>query len=435
MLNWKHLGAFIRLFAALCFMASAQAADYAKATRHGKAHLPSCGSGFTDVLGDCWKCPSGYKHDNILLTPDDPKVCKKEGRRIKRKGTVVGSSTAGICSSGWVSTDDWKCYKCDRGFTHDHSKYGSESGVCFKDEDDEYSRASRMGGDLLCDEGFLDSIDGGTCWSCPKDFPIRSAFAVDGDRACQKSLTTLPPLPNLDPLVAQCKLTVASLKAGKVPDVFKPVLAAVGVKPLPDSKKLLAEVEKQVKRFEPLVPEIKRVHKAANGEKKVMMSLFDADVFCDPSALKAKLDAVAPRPNFPAIINSLTPKGHFFMAYTLAFSLAAGAGVQGGYAIVTDYGQNTGAFVFLGPQIVSNLSLGDSIGVQFFPLVEFSDFTGWGLSAAVSGGPPTKVFGAGLDVSFSTTAVFQGVGISGGIGLGALPADFGVAATHSWKMF
>ncbi|MFA4829419.1 MAG: hypothetical protein WC855_02135 [Thermodesulfovibrionales bacterium] len=180
-------GVVAAVFLGLLFFAtnSLAADSYSKAKNEGKAHGPGCGSGFFDIKGECWECPDGFKHDNIFLLPTDGKVCKKEGKRDKEKGDKVGTSVAGICTEGWVDTKNWKCYKCPKGYTHDHSKHHDENGVCWKDHADQYSKANKKSGNLLCNKGFFDPIDGGTCWTCPDNFPIRTASSVKSDTACK----------------------------------------------------------------------------------------------------------------------------------------------------------------------------------------------------------------------------------------------------------
>ena len=90
----------------------AAAVTYAEATKVGRAHGPGCVGGFPDTKGECWVCPAGYRHDNILLPPTHDKVCKKEGGADRRKGDRVGKSVVGVCKAGWLSTHDGGCYTC-----------------------------------------------------------------------------------------------------------------------------------------------------------------------------------------------------------------------------------------------------------------------------------------------------------------------------------
>ena len=82
-----------------------------------------------------------------------------------------------------------------------------------------------------------------------------------------------------------------------------------------------------------------------------------------------------------------------------------------------------------------NASLGDSVGVQFYPKVTLDSFEGWGFGFGVAAGPPSLIFSGGADVAFTDRGVPVGIGISGGIGLGVLPVDVGVSATHAWQLW
>jgi len=116
-----------------------------------------------------------------------------------------------------------------------------------------------------------------------------------------------------------------------------------------------------------------------------------------------------------------TYTGQFHIACTLNAAAAAVLGFQTGLAGLTDYEGAVGVYVGLWPALVSNVSLGDSIGVQFYRKVTFDRFEGWGLGFGVSGGPPTKIFSGGVDVAFNEGIAPKGLGISGAIGLGVLP--------------
>jgi len=92
-------------------------------------------------------------------------------------------------------------------------------------------------------------------------------------------------------------------------------------------------------------------------------------------------------------------------------------------------------YVAIGPQVISNVSLGDSIGVQFYPAVTLDAFEGWGFGVSAAGGPPTQVFSGGWDAAFSDTGWPQGIGANAGIGLGVLPADIAISATYGMRMW
>ncbi len=53
------------------------------------------------------------------------------------------------------------------------------------------------------------------------------------------------------------------------------------------------------------------------------------------------------------------------MAYSLSFSLAAAAGVQGGLAVVTDYRGNTGSYVFRAAERNNRPKIAPDMGAGF----------------------------------------------------------------------
>lgn len=454
----------------LTMLSPLEAADvYAKATYAGKAHGPGCGNGFTDIKGQCWVCPKGYKHNNILLPPTNGKVCKKDGGRINQKGIEVGKSIVGICKKGWLSTNNGKCYVCPKGYKHNITKFGTTSGVCYKDRPDAYSSARKQGGSLFCNKGFFDPISGGSCWTCPAKSPKRTLHSVKSDKACVSAscgtqggrpclITERFPSCNkglIEDFVHNkcvsinlketvCKGLMSALNSGKLPKSFLEVAKTSKSKTRSKSvnnQQLLDQIARDITPHKGKIPEIKRIYSVMNSKKNQVKALFDPATFCSPSTLNRKLIALNLKPNFKSASNSFSffrtanaSTDHFYMAYTLTGSVAVGLGLQVGYTIVTDYRGNAGSYIFLGPQLITNATGGASVGVQFFPKVNLSDFEGWGFGVGVSGGPPSKIVSAGVDVAFSEKFKFQGFGISGGIGLGYIPGDIGIAATHSWKM-
>lgn len=231
---------------------------------------------------------------------------------------------------------------------------------------------------------------------------------------------------------AQCRAIVGTLQAGKLPDAWRPVLDEARQRgarlPRGDA---LARGTAFVEPLKPLVPELQRVY----TELGKVTDLFRAETLCSPARLSARLQQLAARLE-PAVKQLLpTYSGRFHMAYTLNASAAAGPGVAAGYAVVTDYDGGVGVYVYLGPSLVANASLGDSLGVQFYPKVTLDSFEGWGFGFGVAAGPPSLIFSGGADVAFTDRGVPVGMGIGGGIGLGALPVDIGVSATYTWKIW
>lgn len=427
----------------LTLLSPVSAATYTTASYAGKPHGPTCNNGFTDLLGKCWVCPTGYKHSSILRTPTSDKICKKKGETEKTTGIEKGKSKLGICKKGWLSTNNGKCYVCPKGFKHNITKFGTTKGVCYKKHKTQYSGAKQQGS-LICNKGHFSLAKGGSCWTCPSYAPHRSLLKKpDSPQACTSScekgqirnlITNKCVTINLRE--GACKALVTALNGGELPPALKSITDILKSRSQEKSKtnkrNLLGDIASNIQPYQSKVPEIKRIFQQMQNQKAQVKQLFSPDVFCSARKAKAKLNTLNLKPSFMTASGN---ESHFYMAYSLSFSLAAVGGLQGGYILATDYNGHTGAYVYLGPQMVSNASISDSFGVQFFPEVKLDDFEGWGYGVGVSGGPPSKIVGVGADVAFDNKFKFQGFGVSGGIGLGAIPGDAGISATHAWQMF
>ncbi len=476
----------VLIAAVLTFTIPALAATtYTKATKVGRAHGPSCGKGgFPDITGKCWTCPKGYKHKNILLPPTHNKVCEKAGTTTKRKGIKVGKSILGVCKKGWVSLNNGNCYRCPKGYKHNPAKFGTATGVCYRKSPKKYSKANRVGGSLVCKRGFFDLAEGGTCWTCPANAPVRTLKSVKSAKACQSAAcgrggerlckiteNILPCrkgfLPNylknvcapFDAGTAICKATVAAVKAGKTVAGFTKIFSSSKSRTKSGRDKyrnggnrnaLMQQITNDINRHKHVIPELKRIMTRMQARKKQVEALFDTNNFCSLSSaeIDRRLTRLGLKPSFPRrkaswlddgiLIRRAHAENHdrFYMGYQVGVSGAVGLGVQVSMLFVTDFRGNGGRYLAVGPQLVTNASVDVSpIGLQFFPKVSLDDFKGWGWGVGVSGGPPSKIVSAGVDVAFDEKFKdFQGFGLSGAIGLGVIPGDISVSAEHAWKM-
>ncbi len=465
--------------------AVASAQTYSRATKVGGVKgldAVGCKGGFIDIKGACWKCPDEYKHDDIFKAPTDPRVCKDEGGRDRKKANKHNKATSKLlppgdllsldCPSGqWVSRVDganW-CWKCDGGYTHDHAKFGNETGVCWKDKPDRYAAAQRMQGNILCDkDAYPDPIDGGTCWTCPAAAPTRNfTERIDSAKACVSAncgkdggrpCLITERIPSCDAGLVEdivknqcvteavafaiCTATVNSLKAGKVPAQLQPFVSQVTQKTKAVTPAQLETYKKQALAFveanKGAIPEIQRLYQLVQSQRAQADALFDANTLCSPSKLKQMVLGPAKAlvtPNY---------QGNFFLAHTLVASAGYQLGIQSGLTLAMDFKlvsgvpalRAVGLFGWVGPQIVTNATVGISRGIQFYPVTTLEGFEGlgWGLGASV-GVPTLKVVGAGVDVSFGNTLLPTGFGASIGVGAGVLPADVSIAATYSWPIW
>ena len=439
----------VALLCALVLSFPASAATYSRATRLGAAHGPGCAGGFPDIVGRCWACPRGYRHDNVLLPPTNPRVCKRAGGADLAKGRRLGKSVLGICRKGWLSTNDGSCYTCPKGYGHDIAKFGNQRGVCFRRHPDAYASAVRAGGNLLCKEGFFDPIHGGTCWTCPANAPVRTLSSVESAKACSQ--------PNVS--AAVCVATISAVKAGRLVAGFAEALATSKSRTAQIRSRYRGKVEmdRLLERFAQViaqnayvVPELKRVTALMHERRRELEALFSPESFCrfTTAQMDQRLAALGLVPRFPARSASLLPDGlfirsahaaagdHFFLGYQVGLSGAVIVGGQASLLFVTDFRGHGGRFLTLGGQVLTNVGASVSpIGLEFYPKVGLDSFTGLGFSGAVSGGPPSKIVSAGVDLSIDDRFTeVQGFGVSGSVGLGAIPVDASFAAGYSWKL-
>lgn len=373
----------------------------------------ACGVGIGNSIGVCVKDDDGGKPPSLppipLPTPPAPPkatACGGEGQRACCALERLPSCNAGLVEKGGCSGN---C-ACGVNKTTGIDVPGNALGTCAKPP------SCGAKGERPCT---LDVQIATGRKSCDKglaeDFIARRC--VDDGAAFRE---------------AQCRAVVGAMQGGKLPDAFQPFVAEAKKRvpglPKPDA---LAKAVAYVEPLKPIVPELQRIF----GEVEKTKDLFKAETLCSPARLQARMKELSSRLE-PAVKRFLpTYSGRFHMAYTLNASVAAGPGIAAGFALATDYDGGVGVYVYLGPAIVFNASLGDSVGVQFYPKVTLESFEGWGFGFGVSAGPPSKIFSGGADVAFTDRGVPVGIGISGGIGLGALPVDIEVSATHAWKLW
>lgn len=368
--------------------------------------VPSCDKGLKES-GKCTKncdCGKGPGQSIGMCVKDDdgPSACGGAGQRACCVTERVPSCNKGLVERSGCKGDECRC----GGFASGGLR---SAGTCHKPADCGGSGEKPCTLDLQITEGRT-SCDKGLM----EDF--LSNRCVKPDQAVAE---------------ASCRAVLGAMGAGRLPDPFKGHLdeaakVAARLKKAPAMK----EAEAYVETYGAVVGELKRIH----AELAKHRDLFAPDTLCVPATLTKRLAALAK--TLEPAVKAVLPKysGKFHMAYVLSGQLAAAAGVQGGYAVVTDYEGTVGVFAFIGPAIVTNVSAADALGVQFYPKVAFGSFEGWGGGLSLSGGPPSKIFSGGLDFAFDGLKPV-GLGFNGAIGVGALPLEGSVSATHAWKLW
>lgn len=198
------------------------------------------------------------------------------------------------------------------------------------------------------------------------------------------------------------------------------------------------------------VPELKRIAAWLNDPRNrpALDSIFSPEAFCQDSVADTdrKLRRLGLAPGFAAARTGsgallqifasaeAAEAGHFFMGYQVTFAAGVGLGFQAGLTGVTDFRGAGAKHWFIGPQLITNAAGGVTGQVMFFPQVTPESFAGWGGGAGISGGPPSKIVSAAVDVAFDESlSHFEGFGFGPGVGLGVIPGDLAVSYTHAWQ--
>ena len=247
--------------------------------------------------------------------------------------------------------------------------------------------------------------------------------------------------------IQACKATVGLIKGGKAAAGFmKSVIPSIKSrkKGTQDRFKrdknfrdqLIAKVTRNLQAHKTKIPELKRIAKSMNGAKKKLDAIFSANSFCSDSVrtMDKKLMQLGMVPKFAMVRSRGADDEHFYLGYQITLGGGVGVGLQVGLMGVTDLRGNGGKYWFIGPQGITNATVGVTAEVAFFPKVSLNSFKGWGSGIGISAGPPSKVVSGAVDVMLDEKVKeFQGFGFGPGVGVGLSPVDAAFSYTHSWK--
>ena len=365
---------------------------------------------FYDANKDaCFTCPKGFSHDRNRGEGADSGGCS----RVESRKAVATSGKGPVCiAPSFVSLHDNKpwgvCMKCphargrvydkqgntirwspasDNEYHHDHSKLGTEVGVCHRLR---YAAAKKVASGVV-------------------STPAKAAA---------------------------CEAAMASFKAGsalpkflKVPDV-KAAVKAAGL----TAEKVKAQLDAYKKdELDDVSDVLTKVKTVSDKFAIVQKELFkDPHIVCDPALAAKKLNELG-----------LVPPGwdeDSYLAFSVVFDLASGVGAQGGYTLVTNFKDPPFVFGVVGATASTNAGYALTAGVQYYPEIDdVKDFLGTGLGA--SAGIGVGVLGAGVDLSFDTTkagaAFIQGIGPNVGVGASVSALGFGSVAfslSNAWDL-
>ena len=247
--------------------------------------------------------------------------------------------------------------------------------------------------------------------------------------------------------IQACKVTVGLIKGGKAAAGFmKNVIPSIKSrkKGAQDRFKkdknfhdrLIATVTRNLQAHQAKIPELKKIAGYMNQSKHKLDAIFSANNFCSDSVrtMDKKLLQLGMVPQFAMVRSRGANDEHFYLGYQISLGGGVGIGMQVGLMGVTDLRGNGGKYWFIGPQGITNATVGITAEVAFFPKVSLNSFKGWGSGVGISAGPPSKVVSGAVDVMLDEKVdKFQGFGFGPGVGVGLSPVDAAFSYTHSWK--
>ncbi len=247
--------------------------------------------------------------------------------------------------------------------------------------------------------------------------------------------------------IQACKATVGLIKGGKtVAGFMKNVIPSAKRKNKNAENRfkndksfhdqLIAKITHNLQTHKAKIPELKRIAKSMNKTKKKLDAIFSTNTFCSDSVsmMDKKLMQLGMVPKFALVRSRGAQDEHFYLGYQITLGGGIGIGLQVGLMGVTDLRGNGGKYWFIGPQGVTNATVGLTAEVAFFPKVSLDSFKGWGSGIGISAGPPSKIVSGAVDVMLDEKVKqFQGFGFGPGVGVGLSPVDAAFSYTHSWK--
>ena len=247
--------------------------------------------------------------------------------------------------------------------------------------------------------------------------------------------------------IAACQATVGLIKGGQAAAGFmKSVIPTItsrkkGAQDRFNNDKsfhdrLIATVTQNLQAHQAKIPELKKIAAFMNASKGKLDAIFSAGNFCGDSiaTMDQKLMSLGLVPQFAMVQSRGVNDEHFYLGYQISLGGGVGVGMQVGLMGVTDLRGNGGKYWFIGPQGITNATVGVTAEVAFFPKVSLDSFQGWGSGIGISAGPPSKVVSGAVDVMLDEKVdKFQGFGFGPGVGVGVSPVDAAFSYTHSWK--
>lgn len=165
--------------------------DYKSASRLSSARQCPHGSFFDPRNGgECWKCPANFGRNTKAVTADGScsrlNVDVSKGQVVEYRNAVFTGAACGEKDGFWDPIDGGTCWSCPAGYERTIFPAVTSSKACGRRLMDfkPASKVSGFGCKVHGGRAFWDPIDGGSCWTCPKNTQ-RGTTPVNGSDACR----------------------------------------------------------------------------------------------------------------------------------------------------------------------------------------------------------------------------------------------------------
>lgn len=163
--------------------------SFSFATHHAAAGCP-VGQFYDIGNGDCWSCPTGYNRTIFPVTGTS--ACEKPPYSLFTSALNQTATGGSDCPSGYVY--DFilgQCYKCPSGYAKNVFNAWNTSNACEKSALQTSGADVTSGTGLLgtdCPSGYVFDFGLGKCYKCPTSYAKNIFFAWNAANACERTV-------------------------------------------------------------------------------------------------------------------------------------------------------------------------------------------------------------------------------------------------------
>ena len=171
------------------------------------APVVSCPAGQIYDLEACWVCPPGFVRsaDSIATKTACHRVTNKDIFSDVKRASKLSNTNFCPAGSFFDLHNGGGCWSCPSGYRRTvfpvHEDKACEKGSLI--DGLQWIPANFQSATCGTDGAFFDLIDGGSCWTCPKDYK-RTTFPVNNNKACGRPLFETKPAKQIKK--AGCKI-------------------------------------------------------------------------------------------------------------------------------------------------------------------------------------------------------------------------------------